>query len=94
MAVNRDWLKEDKNIINREKRQLRDAKEVLGFLLILYEKAVKPRVQYKRVRSALQIAISAVEKQTPKKVVKNSCPECGRLVGFRHCERCGQRLEW
>ena len=94
MAVNRDWLKEDKKVIDREKRQLRDAKEVLGFLLVLYEKAAKPRMQYKRVRSALQMAIRAIEKQTPKRVVNNHCPECGRLVAFRHCERCGQCLYW
>ena len=82
------------HIRDLEKRQLRDANEVLGFLLILCEQAVKPRMQYKRARTALQIAIKAVEKQTPKKVVKNSCPECGRLVGYRYCERCGQRIEW
>ena len=88
MATNRAWVK------SVEKRWLIDTKEVLGFLLISFEKASKPRMQYKRVRTALQIAIESVEKQTPKKVAKNSCPECGRLVALRYCERCGQRLEW
>ena len=88
MAVNRGWNN------SREKLQLMHTKDILGFMLNSFEKAIKPRMKYKRVRTALQIAISAVEKQTPKKVVKNSCPECGRLVGFRYCERCGQRLEW
>lgn len=90
----RDWLKEDRKELERTKRHLRDVKEVLGYMLICFEKMAKPRVQYKRVRFALKTAISAVEKQTPKKVLDYKCPVCGRLVGFTHCERCGQRLEW
>lgn len=90
----RDLFKENRKELNRVKRHLTDAKEALEFLLNSFETIAKPRVQYKRVRAALQMAISALEKQIPKRVVNNRCPECGRIVGFSHCERCGQRLEW
>lgn len=78
----------------KEKKQLIDTVEVLEFLFNCFDKMAKPRMNYKRIRTALRIAIVAVEKQTPKKVIENHCPVCGRIVGFSHCERCGQRLEW
>lgn len=94
MSEIKPWFESDKKQINREKKMMRNAVEVLGFLQSLFEKEAKPRNGYKNVRTALSIAINAIEKQTPKKVVKNRCPVCSRIVGFTHCERCGQRLEW
>lgn len=93
MSEIKPWLKSDKKQIDREKKMMRNAIEALSFLRSLYEKMAKPRNRYDTVRSALTIAISAIEKQMPKKVKNNRCPVCGRIVGFSHCERCGQRLE-
>ncbi len=48
-------------------------------------------------------AISALEKQIPKKVVKHNgselyhCPNCDTYFlgsGFKHCTDCGQALDW
>lgn len=55
--------------------------------------------------NALNIAISALEKQIPKKlknqvicdgeVVAGSCPTCGeRLYGGMFCHECGQCIDW
>ena len=47
-----------------------------------------------------KLAIEALEKQVPKKVVINEegifCPECGieLIEGSLYCDFCGQRLEW
>jgi hypothetical protein len=53
---------------------------------------------------AFPIAVSAIEKQIPKKPVNirrfssgptANCPMCsGRLVGTKFCHRCGQALDW
>ncbi len=53
------------------------------------------------------VIISALEKQIPKKVIKEEygackCPACNDLevkdyttgVKFRHCHYCGQALDW
>ena len=48
------------------------------------------------------IAISALEKQIPKKVTKSVCPSCHRIFLFKHgetrkgnyCDNCGQALDW
>lgn len=88
-----DWRKKQ-NLLKREKEQLNDAVEVLEFLINCFEKETKPRMKYKRIRTALRMAIVALERKIPKKVIENRCPVCGRLVGFAHCEGCGQRLEW
>ena len=49
-----------------------------------------------------ELAISALEKQIPKKVTKSACPSCNRIFLFRHsekrkgdyCDNCGQALDW
>ena len=55
---------------------------------------------YIRIKS---LAISALEKQMPKKVVKHNgselyhCPNCDTYFlgeGFKHCTDCGQALDW
>jgi len=94
MAKEKHWLECNRKEIVREKKQLKEAVEVLESLLEWLEKVAKPRMQYKRIRSALRMAIVALERATPKEVLETHCPVCGRLVAFRHCERCGQRLEW
>lgn len=52
---------------------------------------------------AFELAISALEKQIPKKVVKHNgselyhCPNCDTYFlgnGFKHCTDCGQALDW
>ena len=48
---------------------------------------------------SLDIAISAIEKQIPKKPRKTKneivCPTCGTLVGSSpYCRYCGQKLSW
>lgn len=55
---------------------------------------------------SLDIAVSALEKQIPKKVVEknivedvslNYCPYCNfRFIGWgmKHCGECGQALDW
>lgn len=48
---------------------------------------------------ALKTAIEALEKQTPKKPVKEMgeivCPTCETLVGSRpYCGYCGQAIDW
>ncbi len=47
----------------------------------------------------IEIAISALEKQTPKKPIKELnetiCPNCKTLVGSSpFCRYCGQALDW
>jgi uncharacterized protein (DUF983 family) len=52
--------------------------------------------------SCKRAAISALEKQTPLKVLKSACPSCHRIFLFRHgekrkgnyCDNCGQALDW
>ena len=88
-----NWRKKQ-NLLAKEKKQLKDTVEVLEFLLKCFENIAKPRVQYKRIRAALRMAIVAVERATPKEVLEKHCPVCGGMVAFRNCERCGQRLEW
>jgi hypothetical protein len=63
----------------------------------------------KDVDEAIDIAIAALEKQIPKKVVKNgykyTCPTCGANAktdtgdsfidfGFEFCDNCGQHIDW
>lgn len=48
---------------------------------------------------SLDIAISAIEKQIPKKPVKTRseivCPTCNTLVGSSpYCRYCGQAIDW
>ena len=49
---------------------------------------------------AIDKAIEALEKQTPKKPIKLNCPNCGfdkidnSWWVFTYCPKCGQRLDW
>ena len=58
-------------------------------------------------KTALEMAIQALEKQVPKKVVnfmlndgklikvfKGICPYCQCIVTNEYCSRCGQALDW
>ena len=53
-------------------------------------------------KEAFQMAIKALEKQIPKKIVKHDkCPVCNNnqsttwyYVGASYCEYCGQKLSW
>ena len=54
----------------------------------------------KKTEAALKLAISALEKQIPKKLKDDGrlyCPICGRdvlLDRFNYCPDCGQALDW
>ena len=56
-----------------------------------------------KIVPAREVAISTLEKQIPKKVVKHNgselyhCPNCDTYFlgsGFKHCTDCGQALDW
>lgn len=59
---------------------------------------------FKRRRDAMQlmeedVAIWALEKQIPKKPIKEDdnvvCPMCGTIIGMSpYCAECGQALDW
>ena len=54
---------------------------------------------YGERRCAYQLAIKALEKQIPKKViagVRCKCPSCGELFAsdWKFCFECGQKLDW
>lgn len=59
---------------------------------------------FKRRRDAMQlmeedVAIWALEKQIPKKLIKEDdnvvCPMCGTIIGMSpYCAECGQALDW
>lgn len=59
---------------------------------------------FKRRRDAMQlmeedVAIWALEKQIPKKPIKDDnnmvCPMCGAIIGMSpYCAKCGQALDW
>lgn len=61
--------------------------------------------KYTLALKAMRIAIAALKKQTPKKVLRYfereymaECPVCnGRIeahTSHKHCKWCGQKLEW
>ena len=65
---------------------------------------IRPRggiIPQKRAE-AIDMAIKALEKQIPKKIVKHDkCPVCNNnqsttwyYVGASYCEYCGQKLDW
>ena len=76
-----------------------------SFMVGDYDKSI-----YDRDKEALQTAITALEKQVPKKVLnlmlndgdgylikvfKGICPYCQCIVVTNeYCSRCGQALEW
>ena len=74
-----------------------------GFFLDLFEKlGLASFVDWyiKKTEATLKLAISALEKQTPKKLKDDGwlyCPICGRDVlmdRFNYCPDCGQALDW
>lgn len=59
------------------------------------------KTSYSEYVEALDIAIAAVEKQTPKKPIGSmkvfsKCPVCKNELyeEQKHCEECGQALDW
>lgn len=69
----------------------------------------KPTSGYTTLCEALDIAVSAIEKQIPKKAINDGtqfaiCPECGASVNkdieqvyngeTSYCVCCGQALDW
>ena len=81
-------------MIDREKAALQSALSYLCMQKAIFERQATPRQPMKGCRSALEIAINAVEKQIPQNVKNCRCPKCNRLVALKYCERCGQRLRW
>ena len=59
-------------------------------------------VNYLKLNEALKIAINALEKQIPKKPIKDKyvpeldfCPECGtEVTNCNYCPLCGQKIDW
>lgn len=48
---------------------------------------------------ALEMAVEALEKQTPQKAIEDTariCQSCLGFVGYlyNHCQNCGQALDW
>ena len=84
------------------------AKNAIGFLRMHFEylkERWKPYPDYD-VLEAIRFAISAIEKQIPKKPIIETyryttlfiCPSCERKQGIKykqyHCIECGQKLDW
>ena len=79
--------------------------EAIKWLIGIEEKYIHggDEVFDKNRKVAIKTAISALEKQIPKKLIINEkdgmrhCPNCDTFFlsgGKRHCERCGQALDW
>lgn len=67
-------------------------KSVKNFMLL-------QELLYPNEDKALDMAIIALEKQTPKKAVKKevisqACPTCGCSVNYKYCTNCGQRVSY
>lgn len=48
---------------------------------------------------ALEMAVEALEKQTPQKAIEDTariCQSCFGFVGYlyNHCQNCGQAIDW
>ena len=62
----------------------------------------RPTSGYTILNEALVMAINALEKQIPKKPIKDKyvpeldfCPECGTEVTYcNYCPHCGQKINW
>lgn len=70
-------------------------------------KDIKENIQPSVGGKSLEMAISALEKQIPKKPIENPaddtclyyenyCPSCENLlvVRYKHCPKCGQKIDW
>ena len=88
---------------------IEEARKVLdGELLVLkLENNVASEAQKKRLNekfAALNVAISALDKQMPKKPKEGVCPRCSsrhiyaatlmKAECFKYCGDCGQALDW
>ena len=69
--------------------------------LIMLKENCPPECFFGQLREAVEVAISALEKQIQKKpkMLLDAywvCPTCGNKVDhpFRHCTRCGQAIKW
>ena len=68
-------------------------------MLIHHEKTWKGKFPSPHFE-ACEVAIEALEKQIPKKVIGYECPNCGECTDFNgvnkfdYCAECGQRLDW
>lgn len=62
----------------------------------------RPTSRYTILNEALETAINALEKQIPKKPIKDKyvpeldfCPECGtEVTNCNYCPLCGQKIDW
>ena len=62
----------------------------------------RPTSGYTILNEALVMAINALEKQIPKKPIKDKyvpeldfCPECGtEVTNCNYCPHCGQKINW
>ena len=71
--------------------------EVIKALKYINLKRVHPFYSWEEMAEVRNIAISALEKQIPKKPTdKYNCPRCGeQLMGkVNCCEVCGQAIDW
>lgn len=91
--------------IEKAIEQIKDLiKDRESFMVGDYDKSI-----YDCDKEALQTAITALEKQMPKKVLnlmlndgdghlikvfKGICPCCQCIVTNEYCSRCGQALDW
>lgn len=91
-------------IIERQRRKSSES-QAINWIEAIKEKYIHGGDEgYDRKRiEALNIAISAIEKQTPKKPLKTDeyhpyygCPQCKHIVTAVQdfCERCGQSIDW
>ena len=74
-----------------------------AILKLKYQEKMRGKgIDYEVNNLTISIAITALEKQIPKKIVKyNKCPVCNRsqsatwyCAGSSYCEFCGQALDW
>lgn len=74
---------------------------------LTYKEAEKISITNAEFVDAIQVAIEALEKQTPKKPIGDGiyryCPVCSRDVGYidalaeaklKYCNDCGQAIDW
>lgn len=90
---------------------IENAIEQLGELIKEAESHMTGNKSYDEIfvddKTALEMAIQALEKQMPKKVLnlmlndgkpikvfKGICPYCQCIVTNEYCSRCGQALDW
>lgn len=83
-------------------------KEAIEALKYINLKRVHPFYDWEEMKEVRDMAIEALEKQTPKKPLNQSdeydrtygkCPCCGEMVvdypdDFRVCSNCGQAINW